>query len=225
MEKRNVNEQNAGGAQSINRRVLLLAGIVGPLGVFGGLAEDIVEKENFAFDNPTLLFLHGHSSAFMDKVMTVITEAGSGPALCILCILLTAMLLMQRNRTGAIFLASCLSGAALLNQACKHLFGRARPELWLSGLPETSFSFPSGHAMNSIALCAALVIIFWPTRWRMPVLACTSIFVLLVGISRMYWGVHYPSDIVAGWACGIAWVCSVKFLFDWRATRKNAGLR
>jgi len=222
MEKRIVNEQDAGISQLINRRILLIAGIIAPLGVFGSLAEDIVEKERFSFDNPTLLFLHGHSSAFMDSIMTVVTDAGSGPVLFTLCILLAAILLAQHNRSGAAYVATCLTGSALLNQACKHLFARARPELWLSSLPETSFSFPSGHAMNSIAMCAALVIVLWPSKWRLAVLSCSAVFVLLVGISRLYWGVHYPSDIVAGWACGIAWVCSVKYVFDWRDAGNGA---
>lgn len=222
MEKRIVNEQDAGVEQLINRRMLLVAGIIAPLGVFGSLAEDIVEKERFSFDKPALLYLHGHSSAFMDSIMTVMTNAGSGPVLFALCMLLAAILLARNNRTGAAYVATCLTGSALLNQACKHLFARARPDLWLSSLPETSFSFPSGHAMNSMALCAALVIVLWQGKWRVAALSCGAVFVLLVGISRLYWGVHYPSDIVAGWACGIAWTCSVKYVFDSRAVGKGA---
>jgi membrane-associated phospholipid phosphatase len=216
MEKRIMNEQETGMSPSIKRRNLLLVGIVAPLGIFGSLAEDIVEKERFSFDNPALLFLHGHRSAYMDSIMKAITDAGSGPVLFIVCVLLAAYLLAQRNRAGAAYVATCLTGSALLNQLCKHVFARTRPDLWLSSLPETSFSFPSGHAMNSIALCAALVIVLWPGKWRVAALSCSAVFVLLVGMSRVYWGVHYPSDIVAGWACGIAWVCSVKYVFDWR---------
>jgi undecaprenyl-diphosphatase len=85
-----------------------------------------------------------------------------------------------------------------------------------SALPEKSFSFPSGHAMNAMAMCAALVIVTWSEKWRNATLAFSMVFVPLVGASRLYWGVHYPSNIVADWACAIAWACSVKYIFDMR---------
>lgn len=73
-----MNEPDAGVLPSIIRRNLLLAGIIAPLGVFGSLADDIVERERFSFDKPTLLFLQGPDSASKNSVMTVITHAGSG---------------------------------------------------------------------------------------------------------------------------------------------------
>jgi undecaprenyl-diphosphatase len=154
----------------------------------------------------------------MDCLMAAITYAGSGIALGILCTVVLVLLLRNREHVAAWYFVTCFTGAAMLNQICKHLFARARPDLWVSALPETSFSFPSGHAMNSMAMCAALVIVTWPGKWRNATLAFSTVFVPLVGVSRLYWGVHYPSDIVAGWACAIAWVCAVKYIFDVRVT-------
>ena len=148
--------------------------------------------------------------------MRIITEAGSAPVIFSLGAILATVLFSQRNRLAACYVLVSLTGSVIVNQLCKHIFARARPDLWVSGLPESSFSFPSGHAMNSMAMCAALVIVVWLSRWRTAALTLGSVFVLLVGFSRVYWGVHYPSDIVAGWACAIAWVCSVKYVFDWR---------
>jgi undecaprenyl-diphosphatase len=77
-------------------------------------------------------------------------------------------------------------------------------------LPESTFSFPSGHAMQSMAVGAALVILLWETRWRYVALLLSASFVLAVGLSRIYLGVHYPSDILAGWAASVAWVVGLR---------------
>jgi undecaprenyl-diphosphatase len=204
--------------QYMRRRYFLLCGIIAPLGIFGSIAEDVAEKEKFFFDQNLLYFARDIRSTSMDRLMAAITHAGSGIALGVLCTVAVLFLLRNREHVAAWFIVTCLTGAAMLNQICKHLFARARPDLWVSALPETSFSFPSGHAMNSMAMCAALVIVTWPGKWRGATLAFSAAFVPLVGASRLYWGVHYPSDIVAGWACAIAWVCAVKYVFDMRVT-------
>src|SRR5690606_20385315 len=106
----------------------------------------------------------------------------------------------RRRFRESIFAAAALGGSALLNIATKQFFARARPALWESIAPETSYSFPSGHAMGSMTLAVVLVLLAWPTRWRWAALAAMAFFVAMVGLSRMYLGVHYPSDILAGWA-------------------------
>jgi membrane-associated phospholipid phosphatase len=108
-------------------------------------------------------------------------------------------------------------GSMLLNIAAKQHFSRIRPQLWLSVAPETSFSFPSGHAMGSATLGVALCFLFWPTRWRWPVIVASAMFVVLVGFSRIYLGVHYPSDVLGGWAAGTAWAVAVHQLVVKRA--------
>jgi len=118
----------------------------------------------------------------------------------------------RRRRGDAFFWGLAVGGAALLNVAAKYSFGRSRPDYWLSIAPETTFSFPSGHAMQTMALVAALVVLVWPTKARWPVLILGGSFVLLVGLSRVYLGVHYPSDIVAGWAAASAWVVGLSIV-------------
>ena len=78
-------------------------------------------------------------------------------------------------------------------------------DFWLALAPETTFSFPSGHAMGSMTLATVLVLLAWRTRWRWWVALPMLGFVLMVGLSRVYLGVHYPSDILAGWAAAAAW--------------------
>ena len=108
-----------------------------------------------------------------------------------------------------LFAAIALGGSALLNIAAKQIFARDRPSLWESIAPEHNYSFPSGHAMGSVTLACVLVLLAWRTRWRWPVTVAMAAFVLLVGLSRIYLGVHYPSDILAGWAVATAWAVAV----------------
>ena len=93
--------------------------------------------------------------------------------------------------------------------AAKQLFARERPSLWASIAPEDNFSFPSGHAMGSMTLACVLVLLAWPTRWRWWVAGAMALFVPMVGLSRVYLGVHWASDVAAGWAAGAAWAVLV----------------
>ena len=131
------------------------------------------------------------------------------------------MLALRRWRE-ATFAAVAFAGSALLNLGTKQFFQRDRPTLWESIAPEDTFSFPSGHAMGSMTLAVTVVLLAWPTRWRWPV-ALMAVFTLLVGYSRVYLGVHFPSDILAGWMAGAAWVVGAylalfhRVLHPWQA--------
>ena len=132
--------------------------------------------------------------------------------------LIVAVLVWRKRWREASFVAICFAGSALLNLGSKRFFQRDRPSLWESIAPESTFSFPSGHAMGSMTLAAVAVLLAWRTRWRWPVALAAVAFVLLVGLSRLYLGVHYPSDVVAGWAAGLAWVAGA-YLVLFRARR------
>ncbi len=201
------------------RLVFLFVCVLTPLYLFGFLADEIVEQESFFFDSYLLSFLHSHATAALDRVMLFFTLIGS--AVCVLPfdILVLLTLVGRRRWSGAYFWVLAVGGAALLNVGAKHTFARIRPELWQSIAPETTFSFPSAHAMQSMALVAALSVLAWPTRWRWPVLLVGSCFVLLVGLSRIYLGVHYPSDVLAGWAASLAWICGLSLVIQDRLKR------
>jgi undecaprenyl-diphosphatase len=131
-------------------------------------------------------------------------------------IVLLSLAARRRFRDG-MFFGIAVVGSAVLDVAAKDYFARMRPDLWVSLTPETTYSFPSGHAMASATLGTALVILCWPTRWRWPMTVASLVFVLLVGVSRVYLGVHYPSDILAGWSAAIAWVFGMYALVDRKA--------
>ena len=131
-----------------------------------------------------------------------------------------ALFVLRRWRLGAVF-ALEVGGAAAFDLVSKAFFARPRPTVYAHLVQESNFSFPSGHAMGGIAFFLALHLLLWrtlPRRWRwIGVLGL--VLALAIGISRPYLQVHYPSDIVAGWAFGSAWVLGVHLL----TTRQRAG--
>lgn len=190
----------------------LFAGVLAPLFVFGSLAEEVWAREGFGWDERVLRAIHAHAAPGFDAAMLFFTRVGAPLPMIAFVALALLTLLARRHRSAACFFALAVGGAAGLNVAAKLLFQRARPSLWPALLPEHDYGFPSGHAMGSLAVVAALAILLWHTRWRWPVLAFGGLFVAAVGLSRVYLGVHYPSDILAGWSASLAWVTGMSLL-------------
>lgn len=201
------------------RLLLVFAGLLLPLWLFGELADEIHEQEAIAFDEPILMFAHTMARQGFDDFFVFMSHIGYEWGVVPFDIALVAVLGVMRKYREAVFAGIALGGSALLNIGAKLAFARERPSLWESIAPETTYSFPSGHAMGSMTLACVLVLLAWHTRWRWPVVAVMAPFVLLVGLSRVYLGVHYPSDILAGWAVASAWVAAV-FLSVYRARRR-----
>lgn len=156
--------------------------------------------------------------------MISISHAGSARVLVPFNIAVFLMLVLRHRRPAAMFWALAVVGAALLNFLAKQLFARVRPDLWVSILPETTFSFPSGHTMQSTAVAVALTILMWRTRARWATFLAGTCFAVLVGLSRVYLGVHYPSDILAGWCASLVWVIGTSLPFSGRLHDSRADL-
>jgi undecaprenyl-diphosphatase len=119
-----------------------------------------------------------------------------------------AFVLLVRGRVrAALFLAAAAAGMLLLSPVLKELF--ERPPVSDEG---DGYSFPSGHAMRSMAAVAAVVLLAWPTRRRRPVAIVGAAFVAVLGLALVYNGWHWPSDVLAGWCLALAWVALL-----WRA--------
>jgi membrane-associated phospholipid phosphatase len=201
------------------RLLALFACVLAPLFIFGELAEEVREKDPMAFDEAIMLLMRDQATPVLDRVMLTASTLGSGEWVGAVDVIACAVLLGRRRWIDALFWSLATGGAALLNMLAKHIFARTRPDLWLSLAPETSFSFPSGHSMQSMALAAAMIVMLWPTAARWPALLLGAIFTLLVGLSRIYLGVHYPSDVLAGWSASLAWVVGLSFIFYRHAVR------
>lgn len=186
--------------------LLLFLGVGLPLVAFGVLAGDVWRQGGIAWDVPILRWVHRHATPGRDDAMTFVSQIGYMYGVVPAAVVIALALLVARRRGNAIFFAVAMVGAGSLNTGAKLLFRRTRPDLWLSPAPEHTYSFPSGHAMGSMALAAALAVLAWPTRWRWWAIVVGGAFTLLVGFSRIYLGVHFPSDVAAGWSASLVWV-------------------
>ncbi|WP_425144844.1 phosphatase PAP2 family protein [Deinococcus sp.] len=183
----------------------LLLGILLPLLIVGFIGEDVLEHPRFTFESPLLLALHAHSTPLIDQLSLLLATVGGVAVIAPLSALIALGLWFYRRQAALFFVAAVL-GAALLNGLMKLAFHRPRPALWPRLVTEGGASFPSGHSMYSAAFVVALILLVWRTRWRWPALVLGLAFTLAVGGSRLVLGVHYPTDVLAGWLTGTAWV-------------------
>jgi undecaprenyl-diphosphatase len=194
------------------RLLLLFAGLLLPLWGFAELVDEVREGEPFEFDEPILYFAHGIAREGFDKVFLLFSALGYQWFVVPFDVVLVVALALKRRVREGLFAGIALAGSALLNLGAKHSYARNRPALWESIAPEETFSFPSGHAMGSMTLAWVLLLLAWRTRWRWWVALPAVVFTAIVGLSRVYLGVHYPSDILAGWTAASVWAASSFFL-------------
>lgn len=180
-----------------------------PLILFVLLAEDVAEREVLPFDRPVMEGLHSISASWLTAVMEAVTQLGGLVVVPVAAVVSATVLWRRGSRTSAVLLAAAVVGSTVLNSVLKAVFRRARPDFWEHLVTENSYSFPSGHAMATMSLAAGLVVLAWGTRWRWATVVAGAVYVLAVGISRMYLGVHFPSDVLAGWCVSLAWVAVV----------------
>lgn len=192
----------------------LLAGLVLPWLVFVNVAEDIWESGGFVGDHQILTLLHQHATPLLDRLALAFTAAGAPWPMGGLAGLITLGLAWRGRRAAAWFFAGSVGGAMALNLLVKMAFARPRPALWVSLKPAFYYSFPSGHAMGSAAMVTALGFVLWRRRGQWPAWTLGPLFVLGVGWSRLYLGVHYPSDVLAGWTGSVGWVAGLHVLFS-----------
>jgi len=221
-----VREEARFGAGFLRRDGLALAlvffGVLLPLAGFGALVDELREPEGFAFDVPLLEAARASASPGRDAFFVAMALLGYQFGVVPIDAALVLLLAWRRRVREGLFALLATVGSALLNLAAKPVFARDRPALWESVVPEHNYSFPSGHAMGSMTLACVLVLLAWRTRARWPVLAAAAAFVVLVGMSRVYLGVHYPSDILAGWTAAVAWTVAVHVLVFHRGKQPDA---
>jgi membrane-associated phospholipid phosphatase len=201
--------------------LILLSGVFLPLFVFGELAEDVWEnKGGFPWDLPILLAIHSTAQPQLDVFASIVTKLGVFWGVFPVATIIALALLAKRRWHQLAYLVTTLLGSIIINRTAKVLLHRVRPHLWESPAPELDYGFPSGHAMSSMTLVAVLVILTWGSRWCWLVLIAGGVFVLAIGWTRLYLGVHFPSDILAGWTVSIAWATGVSLIIRPHRTKR-----
>ena len=180
----------------------LLLFVVVPVAVFAAVAVVVFVGGTPSWDISLLQLAARHQQATARTLVDIYTTLGALWLVLVLLGCALALLLHARLYRQAAFVATAtvlsMSTAGIL----KLVFARARPEVIPQ--PLGSYSFPSGHTMSATGLAVSLVVVLWPTRWRVPALVVGVVWAVGVGVSRVYLGYHFPSDVVAGWALSLA---------------------
>jgi undecaprenyl-diphosphatase len=188
--------------------------------LFARLSYAVSVNRDPQFDQQVMLLVRDHSKPWLDVVMRVMTHAGD-PVVHISVVLFLAFFFKyyQRRREGATILIALALGYSL-STTFKYYFQRARPDLWEMVARPQSYSFPSGHAMVSTIVYGSaaflLEAVFPRYRWYFRVISAA--LVLLIGVSRIYLGVHWPSDVLAGFAAGMVIVFAAAY---WHSRKKS----
>ena len=199
-------------------RLLLVAVIVifGALWAFAEIADEVIEGETHDMDSAILLAMRQPSDAgkpigplWLQEVARDVTSLGGTTVLTLVTIACVGFLLLTRHRAAAIVTVAAVAGGTLLSSALKSGFDRPRPDLVPHAVEVYSASFPSGHAMLAtvtyLTLGALLARAQTSRRIQAYVLSWAILISLMVGASRIYLGVHWPTDVLAGWCVGAAW--------------------
>lgn len=190
-----------------------ICAIISSLYIFIRLTRRVLSNEITLFDSNIIQTVHDMHSPFLTQVMKIITFLG-GEIFMSFAVIATILLLIRKHKKDALVFGFLLVFGLILNLLLKGVFQRARPDLFAL-VTETTYSFPSGHSMNATVFFLSLTyFIFRNTRNKKLGIALSifsGIMVLLIGFSRVYLGVHFPSDVIGGFAAGTLLFVAVLF--------------
>lgn len=184
--------------------------LFGGVAAFAALADEVGEGATQAFDNAVLLWLNARATPTLDEFALEMSAIGAGLPVLLVLLLASAFLWTSRHRYSVLLLWTAVVGGEILNILLKNTFDRPRPRLFPWRTPMAAMSsFPSGHAMTGMIVYMTLAYLLArlaPNRvMRRLTYGVAVVLVLGIGWSRLYLGVHYPSDVAAGYAAGFAW--------------------
>ncbi|RUM27083.1 phosphatase PAP2 family protein [Rhizobium vallis] len=196
--------------------LIMLASIAGGLFVLQRLTSEVLEGETFRFDETILLALRQQGDlavpvgpAWLTHAISDITSLGGVTVLTLMTVLITVYLLLDRRWPIAIFVFSSVLTGWLASTLLKILVARPRPDIVPHLVEVSDLSFPSGHAMVSAVTYLTLGALVARTQryrsTRIFVMGAGVFLAVIVGLSRIYLGVHYPTDVLAGWCAGALW--------------------
>ena len=180
------------------------------LALFGDLAEDVFSNDPIVrLDHEVATTLHAHATPLRTNAMLLVTALGA-PAVIVLGVVVTLLYVWRRHWLHVAVWVVALGGGEALNALLKGIFLRPRPVFEHPLLVESYYSFPSGHAMGALIAYGLLAYFTWLAlprgRRRALVIGGAALLVVAIGFSRLYLGVHYLSDVLAGFAAGGLWL-------------------
>lgn len=187
------------------RALVLLVLTLGAAGIFAKIAEDVWNRETSEFDRSLSVAIHGLESPFMNFTMRLFTTIGSLKVVIVVLVPIVVEAIRRRDRRAAYSLLGVAVASEILNWVLKHLVGRPRPTLFEEIVTLHTYSFPSGHAMTGAAVYGMIGVVLAREhpRLRWPLAIAVPTLVVLIGFSRIFLGVHWPTDVLAGWAAGM----------------------
>ena len=215
------------GVPALERDTLIaIVSIATLLLLFGVVAEAVAVGSTRDFDQALLLALRDPANTadpigpgWVEEAMRDISAMGSTSVLTFITLAVVGYLAFTRRGHAAIMVAGAVLSGTVVSQLLKIGFARPRPDLVPYGTEVFTASFPSGHAMMSAVVYLTLGTLLARTesrrRVKSYVMGIAAVLTLLVGLSRIYLGVHWPSDVVAGWALGAVWAALAWLVMLW----------
>lgn len=196
--------------------IILVTGMV-----FASLAEDIVDREILSKIDPLFgSWLVARTTLPGDHIFATITFLGNAMVISTGTALIGFWLVKKRYWKKVILLFSSVAGGALLNLMLKNVFQRARPAIPGAYMVDNGFSFPSGHSMISLVFYGMVAYLAMGyvknNNWKGLLIVGICVICALIGFSRLYLGVHYLTDVLAGWAAGGLWLAACIFINLWQ---------
>jgi len=212
------------------RTLAVLGAITGCLWIFVALADEVSEGGTHAFDETLLLALRNPADPadplgppWLEEAMRDVTALGGVGILAAITLAVAGFLWLARDRRAMWLVLASVGGGQALSTLAKHGFDRPRPDLVPHGMVTYTASFPSGHSMMAAVTyltLAAMVARVQPTpALKAYVLGWSVALVLAIGVSRVYLGVHWPTDVLAGWTAGAGWALACWLVAMWLEAR------
>jgi undecaprenyl-diphosphatase len=216
-----------------SKLLLTLLVIVASVWIFLMVANAVSGGVVQEFDEKVLLSLRQadrgevpRGPAWLSEVMRDVTSLGGGPVITIVTLSVIGYLALRRSHRWLVLLVIATLGGLALEIGLKMIFDRGRPNVVPHLMTADSLSFPSGHSMMSTIVYLTLAALIAPQlpnrRSRLYVIAIAAFLAFIIGVSRVYLGVHYPSDVLGGWSIGLGWA-TLCWLASWSLERRRSG--
>jgi undecaprenyl-diphosphatase len=182
---------------------------------FAWLSEEVLDRGSARFDSAVRGVVHEYASPPVTAIFRFVTNLGDWPVVLACTLALIFFFLYRRDRDHLGVLLVTMMGAGVLDGVLKLAFHRLRPDPFFGAKP-TTYSFPSGHSLISFCfygLIAGMINFQLEERWQRVLVWCVAgLLIGLIGLSRIYLGVHWPTDVAAGYAAAIIWMGAVRVM-------------